>query len=91
VNLLLVSYDVKAPGRDYTALYDAIKASPGWWHYLESTWIVATAESVGVFSERLSSAIDQNDRLLVVDIKGKEVNGWLPAKAWEWLQQNGAN
>ena len=42
MNFYIVSYDLKNPGRDYTALYDAIKSIGEWQHPLESVWIVAT-------------------------------------------------
>lgn len=88
---LLVTYDLKAPGRDYSSLHEAIKTAPGWWHYLESTWIVATNETPKEFSAKLKIKIDQNDRLLVVDITGDTVSGWLPQKAWDWLKAQGVN
>ena len=89
MSLFLVTYDLKSPGRDYASLHEAIKQSTTWWHYLESTWIVVTSESVREFTDRVKSKIDPNDRLLVVDISGREARGWLPRKAWDWLKENG--
>ena len=83
--LLLITYDLKVPGRDYKSLYEAIKGASGWWHYLESTWVVSTQESQQVWVDRLNGLIDNNDRLLVVDITGRSGNGWLPQDAWQWL------
>lgn len=91
MNLLLVTYDLKTPGRDYASLHESIKQSTKWWHYLESTWVIATNETVREVSERLRPKIDSNDRLLIVDMTGREVRGWLPRKAWDWLKENGAS
>ena len=85
-----INYDLKAPNRDYEGLYEAIKASPKWWHYLESTWIIATDESVKQVSARLKPHIDDNDRLLVIEVR-ENFQGWLPKKAWEWLHANVPN
>ena len=38
-----VNYDLKKPGQDYSALYEAIKGCGAWWHFLGSTWLVDTS------------------------------------------------
>ena len=86
--ILLVSYDLKVPGRDYTKLYETLKTASGWWHHLESTWILSTSDSVQVWHSRIKRAMDPNDSFLIVDITKRERNGWLPQKAWDWLKNN---
>lgn len=86
--LCMISYDLKMPGRDYSALYAAIKGCGAWWHYLGSTWIVKTTQSIGDVAALLRSTIDQNDSIIVVDITGKARDGWLPQKAWDWIRDN---
>ena len=82
-----INYDLKGPGRDYTELYDAIKASGKWWHYLDSTWIVVTNEDAQQIWTRLASTIDKNDYLLVIEVLDN-VKGWLPKDAWNWIHTN---
>lgn len=90
--LLLISYDLKQPDRDYSSLYDTIKnAGSSWWHYLESVWIIKTDMSVDCCSNLLLRNMDTNDLLFVVDITGKKSQGWLPSKAWEWLKSQDIN
>jgi len=86
--ILLIAYDLKVPGRDYSKLYDTIKAASGWCHYLESTWIISTSETVGTWGDRIRGIIDENDRLIIVDITGQIRDGWLPSKAWEWFRKH---
>ena len=87
--ILLISYDLKQPDRDYSNLYETIKnAGAAWWHYLESIWIIKTNLSVQECSNLLRNNMDANDYLFVVDITYKEYQGWLPSKAWEWFRQN---
>jgi hypothetical protein len=88
MSLLLVTYDLKVPGRNYEQLYDALKQASGWWHHLESTWVIQTSDTVQTWSDRLLRVIDNNDRLLIVDITGKTREGWLTEKAWEWLRNH---
>ena len=86
--ILLVSYDLKVPGRDYAKLYETLKAAPGWWHYLESTWLLSTTDSVTTWTERIRAVMDENDIFIIVDITGRTNNGWLPKKAWDWINEH---
>ena len=85
--LYIISYDLKKPDRDYTGLFEAIKGFDGWWHYLESTWIVKTGDDPNQIWEKLKPHIDENDNLLIIEA-GKERQGWLPKKAWDWIRNN---
>jgi hypothetical protein len=44
--------------------------------------------SANDFAQQLDPHIETTDRLLVVGITG-ERQGWLPEKAWEWLNSIG--
>jgi hypothetical protein len=85
-----VNYDLKAPGRDYTGLYDAIKKSPTWWHYLESTWLISTNETAEGVWNQISTHIDKNDSVLIIEVR-RDHQGWLPKEAWDWINQNVQN
>lgn len=85
--LYIVSYDLKKPDRDYTGLYNAIKEFGIWWRYLESTWIIKTTESHDKIFEKLRPHIDEDDNLLIIEA-GKNYQGWLPQKAWDWIKEN---
>ena len=85
---LLISYDLKKPGQDYKEVHDAIKRLGPWWHYLDSTWIVATSLSCSGAWDAISAAFDRSDNCLVVDITNDPYQGWLPADAWDWLRQH---
>lgn len=82
-----IIYDLKVPGRDYSGLYEAIKNSGKWWHYLDSTWIIATNENASQIWTRLANHIDKNDYLLVIEVVDN-VQGWLPKDAWQWIRTN---
>jgi len=82
-----ITYDLKTPGRDYNGLYEAIKASGKWWHYLDSTWIVITNETSQQIWERLEKSVDKNDFVLIIEVKRNSF-GWLPKDAWDWINTN---
>jgi hypothetical protein len=80
-----INYDLKKPGRDYSGLYQAIKRTGAWWHYLGSTWLVDTKlDAAGVWKE-LAKHIDKNDRMLIIGVT-KDYQGWLPKDAWDWIR-----
>jgi len=83
----VVSYDLSKPNRNYEDLYEELKKSGSWWHYLESTWLIYTNESASELYNRLSKHIDKDDRLLIIEA-GRERQGWLPEKAWEWIRKH---
>lgn len=85
-----VSYDLKKSGQNYQELYKQLEASDGYWHYLDSTWLVYTSESADQLSARLCEAIDQNDRLLVIKVV-QPSQGWLPEDAWDWITKHVGN
>ena len=87
MSLYLITYDLKKPRQNYIALYDEIKKSFKWWHYLDSTWIVHTHENANQIYSRLRVHLDENDFILVTQL-GYDKQGWLPQDAWDWLTKN---
>ena len=85
-----ITYDLKVPGGDYSGLYEAIKQTGMYWHYLDSTWIVVTQETSQEIWNRLATHIDKNDYLMIIEVKDN-VQGWLPKEAWDWIHSNVPN
>lgn len=83
----IVTYDLRAPNRNYEALYEAIKKYRGWAHINESVWAVVSEQSAVHVRDSLMRFMDQNDSIFVVK-SGTEA-------AWrgvlcknEWLKEN---
>ncbi len=90
--IYIIIYDLRNPGRDYNALYDAIKSlSQNWQHPLESTWFVSlnygsTAQTI---FDRLKPYIDDNDNLFIVNMNNSaDRQGWMPKAFWQWFSNN---
>ena len=66
----VIEYDLRSPGRNYDALYEAIKSYGTWAHLTESTWFVKTEKTCVQFRDRLLDVIDSNDRLFVGELTG---------------------
>lgn len=87
MSVYCVSYDLNKAGQNYNALYEELKRSSGWWHHLDSTWLVSTHESATQLSDRIRKHLDSNDSLLVIGVT-QDYAGWLNQEAWEWMRQH---
>jgi len=83
--IFLITYDLNKPAQEYPKLYEAIMNLGAWWHHLDSTWVVNTTLKAQDVFNQLKQCIDQNDRLLIINITNQERQGWLPPEAWQWL------
>ena len=83
--VLLISYDLNTPGKDYAGLYKELKKAKAWWHHLDSTWIIETNLSCSTWQKRIRKHLDDNDSFLIIEIRNN-YQGWLPERAWDWLK-----
>jgi len=86
MRVYIVSYEL-GKKKNYIGLYEQLKASPGWWHYLDSTWLIATQENANQLCDRLRPHLDKEDKILAIEA-GTEFYGWLPEKSWKWIHRN---
>lgn len=86
---LLITYDLRNPGQNYSGLYEEIKNSGEWQHPLESTWVIKVPNYIdpAQIYTRLRSHIDDSDFIFIVDITDQAYFGWLPKNFWSWLKQ----
>lgn len=80
-------YDLRAPGRNYQALYNAIKSYQNWGKITESSWAVITHQTSSQIRDYLQGFVDYNDRLMVIKSGGEAA--WQNALADNnWLREN---
>jgi hypothetical protein len=86
---MLVGYDLNKPVKDYPKLIDKLKRYPGYWHYLDSTWLVRTDLTHKQVRDQLKTLIDADDELLVVDVTG-DAAAWtgFSEKAGQWIKDH---
>jgi hypothetical protein len=87
--ILMVGYDLNKPDADYTKLIERLKSKPNWWHHLDSTWLVITAQTPVQLRDELRQLIDGNDELLVIDVTG-DAGAWVgfDETGSAWLKEN---
>lgn len=67
---MIIEYDLQQPGKDYDALYSAIKGYDLWAHVTESTWFIKTDKTCAQVRDKLLELMDSNDRLFVGELSG---------------------
>ncbi len=84
MNIHLVSYDLRAPGRNYQNLHDYLDSFPSWAKPLESVWLIETTLTAAQLRDGAVKHIDTNDQIFVVEVTKQ------PA-AWKNLATNVIN
>lgn len=83
----IVVYD-KNHEDDYGSLEEELKRCINWWHYLERTWIVITKETHDELWKRLEDKINKEKRFLLIEVNGRNKQGWLEQADWAWIKEN---
>ncbi|MFA6171023.1 MAG: CRISPR-associated protein Cas2 [Patescibacteria group bacterium] len=86
MNTILISYDLRAPGKDYSSLWNYLESFKNWAKPLESVWLIRTTYNAERFRNDALNHIDWNDKIFVVDVTSRpsawknltaEVVGWI--------------
>jgi ABC-type transport system involved in cytochrome c biogenesis ATPase subunit len=82
----LISYDLRAPGRNYEGLYKALAAAKAV-RALESLWLLDDPKTSAAVRDTLRSHVDQNDGVVVIELNSSNWATYSPkAGAAEWLK-----
>jgi len=64
---LIVSYDLRNPGRNYKPLYDLLERMGGYW-ILESVWYVNASYTPVSLRDALRTVVDSSDGIFVTEL-----------------------
>lgn len=83
----VVSYDLNAPGQDYSGVHKAIQsASTGvWCRPLESVWVIQSNLSSASIYNAIAPNLDKTDHLFVAEITSNYF-GYLDTKVVNYLK-----
>lgn len=82
-----VSYDLKKE-RDYSELFKKLEAYGNSIHPLESTWFIATEASASQIRDELKEAVDEDDKVIVIEVIKHWASYNLGKQNTEWLRKN---
>jgi len=67
-SMFLITVDLRGPGQNYDALYDAISCLPGAFRYQQSSWFAYFVGDAMQLRNRLRGFIDCGDSLMVARV-----------------------
>jgi hypothetical protein len=83
--IIIVSYNITNTSSKFQSV---IQSQPQWLKILNSTWLIATTETVTQFYNKLQPYIDGNNDRLFIGVITSEYQGWLSRNIWDWIKQN---
>lgn len=84
--VLLITYDLNKPGKDYDDLLKVIKNYP-WARLSESSYAIKTDLTPQLLFDKVKPYIDNNDNLYIINLK-RPYAGFGPKGVNEWLEKN---
>lgn len=82
MNAVLITYDLKKPGRNYNAVYELL-AQLGARQLTESTYLVRSGYSLKAIADAMAQRVDPNDYYFVVE--AGQVVGRGEASVIRWI------
>lgn len=84
--IIVLQYEATAPHAQKLA--DEIQSLGNWWHCIHGIWIVKTTAAASEIRDRLRKRLQEDDRLLILEI-GRDV-AWagVAKEAAAWLKDN---
>jgi hypothetical protein len=71
MGLYLITYDLRAPGRNYDALYRLLGTTWKGKKLAESVWVAALKGPASAVRDIIKTAVDRNDRIVVIELNGQ--------------------
>lgn len=57
-----------------------------WWQYMSNTYLIVSSLSVDQLYNLIVSSQILRRYLLIIEVNPNNAQGWLPKKAWEWIE-----
>ena len=86
--VLIVSYDLSQPGRNYEQVVKLIKAEGSWARIGGSAYLVYTEAAPKDVRDRVKQALDGNDKLYVGVSPAPSAWSGLPEDVAKWIHAN---
>lgn len=86
----MITYDLNATGQKYDEVIQAIKDSStgAWCTFWKSSFLIKSFLTANQISNKITPHLDQNDRMIVVEVKPTNYQGWLDTDDWKYIKEN---
>lgn len=81
MTVMIVSYELRNPGKNYQPLYDYLNKFAHC-HSHTSCWFIETTLTIAVVRDRLSALVDGNDTIFVARLSYEWAGTNLPCGNW---------
>ena len=83
--LYLITYDLNEE-KDYDSLFKKLKEYGTYSHSLSSVWFIETEEDATQIRDKLVTELDEDDELLVIEVRRHWASRNLRKGATDWLK-----
>jgi hypothetical protein len=87
--ILLATYDLHNPGRDYDAIVNVLKSADSWAHPQGSVWLLDTLKEPSTWRDALRAAGDKNDEYFVTRLAHSWASTNMDTNVVTWLKDPG--
>jgi len=84
--ILLATYDLHNPGRDYEKVKRVLETARSHQHPMGSVWLLDTSRPPAKWRDLLTKATDGNDEFFIVQLRKHWASDHLDAAAVTWLK-----
>jgi hypothetical protein len=85
----LISLDLLDPTLDLDGLKEFIKTSSmfeNWWNHIPGVFLIVSDRDAAAISAAVRRYTN-DARLLVIETKPRDSEGWLSERAWKWVRR----
>lgn len=86
--VIIITYDLMTPGKNYEALLQRIKGNNAWAKLGGSSYLIITENSPTQIRDHLKSVLDVNDKLFVSVINTPAAWTGLSEQVANWIRNN---
>jgi len=84
----IVAYDLHKHGQDYAGIINKLKSYGTYWHCQGSVWLIVSSKSAEQVRDDLLTALDGNDKLVVIKLDREAAWKGYNKEISDWLQKN---
>lgn len=90
MSVYMITYDLNKSGQDYENVIKSIKdSSTGvWCSYWKSSYLIKSNLTANQIQKNIKPYLDKTDRLIIVEAKDTNYQGWLTKKQWNYIKNN---
>ena len=85
----LITYDLNSTGQKYEEVIQTIKdAATAYCSYWKSSYLIKSSLTANQIVDKIKPHLDNNDKLIVVEAKTSNYQGWLSKEQWKFINEN---